>query len=255
MYEFHNEGFFGYGEEGDFTPYGLAYFIPLILFAAAIVLTVLKRDKLRAWKGEKTFRLVFAFVLMMFEMSYYWRVLYVGTEGKGDIFMTLLPLQICEWGSYCAIFMMVSLSDTLFGINYFVTLTGAGIALLVPQMVISNSGPGYYHYYSFWGEHLLPIFAVFYVMIVHGKRPRYRHIWISYGCMFLLGIPATLLNLKYEKANYMYLKTEVSFIPDSYVLRVVIFTVGMLLLFHMLWGIWVLVEKKRKKKLAGSAAG
>lgn len=40
--------------------------------------------------------------------------------------------------------MVMSLNDTLLGINYFNTFIGAGIALLVPQTVISNCGPAYY---------------------------------------------------------------------------------------------------------------
>jgi uncharacterized membrane protein YwaF len=162
--------------------------------------------------------------------------------------MTKLPIQLCEWGAYCAIFMITTLSDTLFGLNFYITLIGAGIAVLFPQTVISDCGPGYYRYYQFWGEHLLPIFAVFYVMIVHDKKPTYRFIWISYAAMLLLTIPATLLNMKYEEANYLYLRQKISFMPDSYGWRIVIYSAIMIILFHLLWGGWCLFERRKRKR-------
>lgn len=247
-YEFYSDGFFGYGKEGDFQAYGLDFFIPILLFALAVVFTVIKKDKLKVWKGEKTFRFVIGFIIMIIEMSYYWRVLYVGNENNGKSLMTKLPFQLCEFGAYCAIFMITSLSDTLFGLNFFITLIGAGIAVLFPQTVISTCGPGYYRYYHFWGEHLLPIFAVIYVMIVHDKKPKYSSVWISYFAMLLLTIPATILNMKYDDANYLYLRQDISFFPDSYGWRIVVYSVIMILLFHILWGIWYLIERRKRKR-------
>ena len=85
-------------------------------------------------------------------------------------------------------------------------------------------------------------------MIVHDKKPGYRFIWISYAAMLLLTIPATVLNMKYEDANYLYLKQDISFMPDSYGWRIVVYSVIMLLLFHILWGIWCLIERKKRKR-------
>ncbi|MCR4838903.1 MAG: hypothetical protein K5897_08245 [Eubacterium sp.] len=42
-YEFYSDGFFGYGKEGDFQAYGLDFFIPILLFALAVVFTVIKK--------------------------------------------------------------------------------------------------------------------------------------------------------------------------------------------------------------------
>ena len=129
-----------------------------------------------------------------------------------------------------------------------ITLIGAGIAVLFPQTVISTCGPGYYRYYHFWGEHLLPIFAVIYVMIVHDKKPKYRSIWISYFAALLLTIPATILNMKYDDANYLYLRQDISFFPDSYGWRIVIYSAIMIILFHLLWGGWCLFERRKRKR-------
>jgi len=58
--EFYSSGFFGYGEKGDFQ-----YFLP-------------------------------AFVILLAEMSYFWRVMYVGIANTEEHnLMDKLPLQVC----------------------------------------------------------------------------------------------------------------------------------------------------------------
>lgn len=252
MIQFYSEGFFGYGQPGDYVPYGLDFFIPILLLIGLAVLIVLMRKKIRNLSREKTIRFVLAFLIIVVEMSYYWRVLYVGVEGRDETsLLTKLPMQVCEWGAICAAFMLMSLSDTLFGINYFITFVGAGIAIFVPQTVIESCGPTYYRYYQFWGEHALPILATVYAIAVHKKKPRYRDLWVSYGLLCLLTVPATFANMAFPEANYLYLRLDIPFMPDSYPLRVVIYSVIILALFHLLYAGWVLVSKlimKRKTK-------
>ena len=77
---FYNSGFFGFGEKGNFKYWSLAHFIPIILLIAAIVLIYRYRAWLREWKHEENFRFIFAFVMLMVEMSYFWRLLYVGSS-------------------------------------------------------------------------------------------------------------------------------------------------------------------------------
>ena len=252
MIQFYSDGFFGYGQPGDYVPYGLDFFIPILLLIGLAVLIVLMRKKIRNLSREKTIRFVLAFLIIVVEMSYYWRVLYVGVEGRDETsLLTKLPMQVCEWGAICAAFMLMSLSDTLFGINYFITFVGAGIAIFVPQTVIESCGPTYYRYYQFWGEHALPILATVYAIAVHKKKPRYRDLWVSYGLLCLLTVPATFANMAFPEANYLYLRLDIPFMPDSYPLRVVIYSVIILALFHLLYAGWVLVSKlimKRKTK-------
>ena len=62
--QFFKEGFFGYGEKGDFQYYSIEHFIPLILLAAGIFLFYRYRDALREWKHEENFRFIFAFIML-----------------------------------------------------------------------------------------------------------------------------------------------------------------------------------------------
>lgn len=247
-YEFYNGGFFGFAEEGNYVPYSLHYFIPMLLFAAVIALTVIKRKSLQNWKGDARFRYVLSFLIILAELAYYWRIMYVGNEYGLQTLITRLPLQLCQWGAVCAAYMIVSLNDTLFGMNYYISLVGAGIALLVPQNVIPKTGPAYFRYYQFWMEHCLPIYVTVYAMAVHHKKPRYRDVWISFGAMVLLAIPANIANLMFEEADYLYLKTKIPLIPEIYPLKVAVYSIVIIVSFHLLYGAFRLAEHLRKTK-------
>ena len=58
-------GFFGLSSEVVFKPFSIAHFVPIILAVAAIILIWKKRDAIRQWKGENTFRFVYAFMMII----------------------------------------------------------------------------------------------------------------------------------------------------------------------------------------------
>lgn len=118
VYQYYSEGFFGYGQEGDFHPYGIWHLIPLLLLAAAVYFTWKNHARLKGWKYEGRFRYLLSFVMLMAEMAYYWRLLYVGDEYGEFQMLTKLPIQVCQWGLICCVYMITSQNDTLFGINF-----------------------------------------------------------------------------------------------------------------------------------------
>lgn len=247
MYEFYREGFFGYGEKGDFQFYSIWHIVPLLVIALSLALIILFRDKLRSWKGDGRFRFIFAFIMLMVEMSFFWRLLYVGNEYGAHSLMTLLPFQVCQWGLYCAAFAMMSENETLLGINFFATLGLTGAALFIPSVIV-RTGPSYYRYYQFWIEHGFPVIAVVYMMAVHGKKPRYWHLWLTVGLLMLLSIPSVIANHRIPNANYMYLGNYVpgseftvdplSFMPQAQLPRYLITMAIVVSLFHGLYFLW-----------------
>ena len=49
MYTFYSDGFFGYGEVGDFKYFSFWHFLPIILLIIAVYLTYKNQEKLRNW--------------------------------------------------------------------------------------------------------------------------------------------------------------------------------------------------------------
>ncbi|MBQ7338081.1 MAG: TIGR02206 family membrane protein [Clostridia bacterium] len=264
--QFFKDGFFGYGEKGDFAYYSLAHWIPLILLAVSVFLVYRFRGRLRAWKHEETFRFLFAFAMLLAEMSYFWRLLYVGSSDPAETnLLDKLPLQVCEWTCIMAIFMITKKSKLLYQICFYVCLTIGIFPLLTPS-VITTTGPTYYRYYQYWMEHILPIVAVFYMTFVHAFRPRLRGVVPAAGFMAILVVLALICNFNIEGANYLYLATGTADgggsvmdvlikIAPSVWGRLALLTVIVMAMFLLAYGVAATVRKLSEKGTAENAAG
>ena len=244
MYTYYSEGFFGYGAPGTFRPYTLMHFIPLLVTIGILFAIWFNRNRLRDWKGEIHLRFVFSFVMLMMEFSFFLWLLYVGDDSGNNLMMAKLPLHVCDLGLLCCVYMVPSKNRTLFGINFFVTLFGATLACIIPQTVLKTAGPAHYRYYQYFGEHLLPIIGTVYMMMVHGMRPRYRDIWTSTGVLALMLVPSFFLNEAFPGSDYMFLKLDISFMPESQYLRALIYTVLIIAIFHLIWLVWKLCTRR-----------
>lgn len=244
--------FFGYGEKGNFTYWSLAHFIPIIILIVAVIVTYHYRQRIKNWKYEENFRFVLGFIMIIVEMSYYWRLIYVGS-GKADVgtLMTKIPIQVCQWTCVLAAFMIMKKSKVLYQICYFVCLT-AGLMPLITPAVISTTGPGYYRYYQFWLEHMLPIFAVFYMTFVHGFHASIKKVWQAYAFLYLLAIISVYCNNMVEEANFMYLKTKTTgaslanIFPENVYLRFVIYSGIATVMFAIVYLPTYLYKKRNK---------
>ena len=252
MTQFYSEGFFGYGEKGNFQYFSFWHILPILLFIAGVILTYLYRDKIRASKHEKTFRFILGAVMLFAEMSYFWRLLYIGCSDLGDPDMLgRLPLQVCEWTCIFAVFMVLTENKHLFDIDVVVCLT-LGVAPLILPAVIQRTGPTYYRYYQYWMEHLLPMYAVFYMMFVKGFRYNVRTIYKPIAFLTILGCFCMYFNHKIPHATYMYLQgddlgpTITALLPKNQFLCLLVFLGLALVLFAIEFVIFHFVYKKKK---------
>ena len=142
----------------------------------------------------------------MVEMSYFWRLLYVGSSEPGRYIdlMDKLPLQVCEWTCIFASFMLMKKSHNLYQVCFFISMTLGIFPLLTPS-VITTTGPTYYRYYQYWLEHCLPILAVYYMTFVHNARPKLKGVGFAAAFMSVLVTFALICNFNIPEANYLYL--------------------------------------------------
>ena len=251
-YKFGQDGFFGYGAEGDFTYWSLAHFIPILLTLLAIFLVFKYKDKIKNWKHEETLRFIVAFLLIFCEGFYYWRIMYVGNGGNGEQLLTKIPLEVCEWSAYLCAFMLMKKSKNFFDVCFYVCLTLGIIPWFMPA-VITNAGPTYARYYQFWLENLLPVISVFYMIFVHGFRPDYRKIWKPFVFLGVLATFAIYANYNIQDANFMYLAAGTdgdsiaNILPQSIPVRLVVYLAIMSTLFVLLSLPQIIKEFKAKK--------
>ena len=239
---YYNEGFFGYGEKGDFKQWSIAHILPVLLMIAAVFGIYRYREKIRNWKHEETLRFLYVFVMMLFEMSYFWRLIYVGPGSvNSHTMMSKLPFQVCQWTLIAVCFMMMKKSKNLFSMTFFLTMSFGLLPLFLPA-VISNTGPGYFRYYQFWAEHLMPITGVYYMMFVHEMEV--KPIGMIFASMMIAVMlpPALYFNARFKAATFFYLKPEyfemLSFLPKSLPVLMILGTTIILILFFIAYAIY-----------------
>ena len=250
--------FFGKGDEVEFVNFSFAHFAPILLMFTVILLIFRCRDKLRACKREETIRYVLAFMMIISEMSYFWRL--VGVPSLNPNPVDHLPITVCGWAVIFCSFMVIGKNQTLFDISYFWLFSGTVFALITPT-VITYTGPTRFRYYQFWLEHTLGYISIFYMINVHGMRPTVKSAVKSYVALAVLAVIAYMANdMIGPGANYLFMaKPEdtpsiLDILPPNHALRIIIMAAAITLMFALSYLPWHLRDRKEKKLREMAAA-
>ena len=244
------EYFFGVGTEIEFSNFTFAHFAPILVTAGLIFLIWKFRDRLRDSKYEEKLRYLIAFVMIISEMSYYWRL--VGMPSLGPNPMDHLPISVCGWAIVFGSYMVIGKSQTLFDIIYFWVFAGTIFALITPT-VISYTGPTRFRYYQFWVEHTMGYIAVFYMIFVHRMRPTVKSMIRSYVSLAVLAAVAYIANLVIGPgANYLFMARPedtpsiLDILPSNFALRLLIMAAAVSALFVVAYLPWFFIDRKQK---------
>ena len=245
--------FFGAGEEQEFATFSLAHFIPILLMVGVILLNYKYRDAIKSYKHEEKLRYALAFIMIVCEMSYYWRL--VGITSLNPNPVDHLPITLCGWGIIFASFLMIGKNQTLYDICYFWLFAGTIFALITPT-VITYTGPTRFRYYQFWLEHTMGYIGIFYMTFVHKMRPTVRSAVKSYVVLAILAVIAYSANVIIGPgANYLYMARPEStpsildILPPNFLVRIIIMAAVVTLLFFLSYLPWYLMDKKAKAEL------
>ena len=244
--------FFGAGETEEFHNFSLAHFLPIILMVVVILLIYRFREPLRNWKHEPKLRLVLAFVLIISEMSYFWRLVGVPSLGANPI--DHLPITVCGWTVVFCSYLAVTKSQSLFDISYFWLFSGTVFALITPT-VISFTGPTRFRFYQFWAEHTLGYITIFYMIFVHRMRPTLRSAVKAYAALGVLAVVAYAANtILGPGANYLFMAKPEStpsildILPPNFALRLLIMAGAITLMFFLSYLPWLVRDLRAKKQ-------
>lgn len=243
--------FLGKGDTVEFTNFSLAHFLPIAFAAGLIFLIWRYRQNIRELKRERYFRYALAFVLIISEMAYYWRLVAIPALCPNPV--NNLPIAVCGWVAIFGSFMVVGKSQTLFDICYFWSLAGSVFALITPT-VITYTGPTRFRYYQFWAEHLFSFVSVFYMIFVHKMRPTWKSVVKAYMALVALAAVAYWANqLIGNGANYLFMARPedtpsiLDILPPNFFLRLVIMALAITTLFAVAYLPWYLMDRKKAK--------
>ena len=237
--------FFGSGDQVEFSIFTFAHLAPVLCMIAVILLIRQFHDKLRQLKKESMIRYAMAFVLIISEMSYYWRLTGTVTSPVDN-----LPFAVCGWAAIFCSYMVVGKNQTLFDICYFWLLSGSVFALLTPTP-LTYTGPTRFRYYQFWTEHTMGYIAIFYMIFVHGMRPTVKSAIKSYVALLIFAIIAYWVNSMIPGANYLFLARPESapsvldILPPNFVLRTAIMAAVITAMYCLAYLPWYLKDKKK----------
>lgn len=249
--------FFGAGTEVEFKNFTLAHFLPIIIMLGIITLIIIYGKKIKEWKHESKLRLGLAFLLIITEMSYFWRL--VGVESLNANPVDHLPITLCGWAIIFCSYLVVTKNQSLFDIAYFWVFTGSIFGLITPT-VITYTGPTRFRYYQFWLEHTLGFITLFYMMFVHGMRPNFKSMIKSACALLVLVAIAMLANSMLPGANYLYIATTeetasvLDILPKNYAVKLLVMALIIGTLFFLAYLPWFIKDIKTKKALAVATA-
>ena len=240
--------FFSWGDEPEFALFTLAHFAPILCMLAVIFLMHRFRTQLRESKFEVKLRYILAFLLVISDMAYYWRV--AGHPGLVPDPAQHLPISVCGWAAIFCSFMLVGKSQTLFDISYFWILSGSVFALLTPTP-LTYTGPTRFRYYQFWTEHTMIYIATFYMIFVHGMRPTIKSALKSYAALWAMVVIAYFVNqLVGEGANYLFMArpeaapSVLDILPPNFILRTFIMAAVITGLYVVAYIPWYVKDRK-----------
>ena len=242
--------FFGKGETEEFKTFGFWHFLPIVIMVGIIFLIYRYRDKIRDGKYEECLRYVMAFVMIVSEMSYYWRL--VGITSLSPNPVDHLPITVCGWGIVFCSFLVIGKSQSLYDIAYFWLFSGTVFALITPT-VITYTGPTRFRYYQFWIEHTMGYISVFYMTFVHRMRPTVKSAIKSYIALFVLAVIAFVANRVIGPgANYLFMARPedtpsiLDILPPNFAVRLLVMASVVTLLFFLSYLPWYLKDRKAK---------
>ena len=243
--------FFGQGEEIEFTNFTPAHFLPIILLLLTVLIIGLFRKQIAKSRFEKNFRFILAFVMIVTEMSYFWRL--VGVPSLGANPVDHLPITLCGWSVIFCSYMLVGKSQRLYDISYFWLFSGTVFALITPT-VISYCGPTRFRYYQFWLEHTTGYIAIFYMTFVHKMRPNLRSIARSYSLLGVLTVIAYFANRALGPgANYLFMAEPeatpsiLDILPPNFTIRFLVMMSIITLMFFLAYLPWLIKDKRAKR--------
>jgi len=241
--------FFGQGSEPEFALFTFAHIIPILLLGAALFLLYRYREPLKNSSHETALRYTLGFTLIICDMSYYWRLAACPWLSNGV--SEHLPIGVCTWSVIFCSFMLIGKSQRLFDIAYFWLLSGSLFALITPTP-LTYCGPTRFRYYQFWLEHTLGYVAVFYMIFVHGMRPKIRSLIRSYSALVALSVFASWINSMIPGANYLYMARPESapsvldILPPNYALRILVMTAVITAMFVLAYLPWYIKDRREK---------
>ncbi|QYN37834.1 TIGR02206 family membrane protein [Pseudonocardia sp. DSM 110487] len=188
----------------SFAAYGASHWIVLIVLAVGVLVLAVLGSRYRGTPAVRTVGRVLALVLVAFHVPI---LVYDLSPARFDIEHSL-PFQISDLAWMAAAYALWSQRHWAYALTYYWGLT------LVPQALITPALEGpealSIDFVSFWGQHLLVVWAAVYLTWWAGMRPTWRGFAIAAAVTVAWGLAMLAFN-EAAGTNYLFVSRR----PDN----------------------------------------
>lgn len=136
-------------------------------------------------------------LLVLAEITFHvWYVVYDKWQ-----FIHHLPFQLCSVSLYLCALMLLTNSYKIFEVAYFVSMTGALLAMITPELFL---GFPHFRFFHFFIAHSVIIYSCLYMVLIENFTPSITSIFKSMLALNIIALPIFLFN-KMVGSNYMFL--------------------------------------------------
>lgn len=190
------EGIFKHKYETfPFEIFSFSHILMIIVMFIGVLFIILGRSFLK--KHNQIVRISFFTILFLLEFLYH---IWLYSGGVWDVSFAL-PLQLCSISLILCLIMLLTKSQVVFQIVYFMGISGALMAIITPELFL---GYPHFRFFQFFITHILIIWTCIYYVIVHQYIPTTKGLVSSF--FFLNGCAAIAYFFnKITRGNYMFL--------------------------------------------------
>ncbi|WP_456271375.1 YwaF family protein [Bacillus sp. AK031] len=166
-----------------------------MMFLLVLGLFWFREEIIASWKKPLRFLLIGLLVFGEISFQYWYFV-----NDKWDISINL-PFQLCSLSLYLCTIMLLTRSFRIFEISFFVSMTGAFVAMITPELFF---GFPHFRYFQFFIAHTAIVLSCLYMVWIEGFRVTYASVFKSLAALNIIAFFVFLIDIAID-ANYMFL--------------------------------------------------
>ncbi|MGM0844702.1 MAG: TIGR02206 family membrane protein [Bacillota bacterium] len=183
-------------EKYPFVIFSMSHLIAIGMSILLLFIFYIARNWILA-HGRQLTRYILVVLLIFGEVSFqFWYFI----NDKWDSAINL-PFQLCSLSLYLCTIMLLTRSYRIFEISFFVSMTGAFVAILTPELFY---GYPHFRFFQFFIAHIAIVLSCLYMVWIEGYKPTYSSVLKSLAALNIIAFFVFLLNIAIG-ANYMFL--------------------------------------------------
>ena len=183
-------------EEYPFELFSVSHVLAIIVSVGCMMGLYISRNRLQG-SVKSLLKWLLIVLLVLSEVSFQaWYII----NDQWDVTINL-PFQLCSLSLYLCSLMLITTSYRIFEISFFVSMSGAFIAIVTPELFF---GFPHFRYFQFFLAHLAIVMACLYMVWIEGYRLTFSSMIRAFVALNVLAVFVYLVNREVG-ANYMFL--------------------------------------------------